>query len=53
MRWLRKRLDRIAPHFERGGRFHRFHPLWEAVDTFFYSPGSVTGRRRTCAMPST
>ncbi|MGB3429345.1 MAG: RnfABCDGE type electron transport complex subunit D, partial [Burkholderiaceae bacterium] len=43
MRWLRKRLDRIAPHFERGGRFHRFHPLWEAADTFFYAPGSVTG----------
>jgi len=43
MRWLRSRLDRIAPHFERGGRFHRFHPLWEAADTFFYAPGSVTG----------
>ncbi len=43
MRWLRARLDRIAPHFERGGRFHRWHPLWEAADTFFYAPGSVTG----------
>ncbi len=43
MRWLRDRLDRVAPHFERGGRFHRFHPLWEAADTFFYAPGTVTG----------
>ena len=43
MRWLRARLDRYAPHFERGGRFHKFHPLWEAADTFFYAPGSVTG----------
>ncbi|MGE5160560.1 MAG: NADH:ubiquinone reductase (Na(+)-transporting) subunit B [Betaproteobacteria bacterium] len=42
MRWLRDRLDRIAPSFERGGRLHRWHPLWEAVDTFLYSPGSVT-----------
>ncbi len=42
MRWLRDRLDRIAPNFERGGRLHRWHPLWEAVDTFLYSPGSVT-----------
>ena len=42
MRWLRDRLDRIAPTFERGGRLHRWHPLWEAVDTFLYSPGSVT-----------
>ncbi len=43
MRWLRSRLDRIAPHFEHGGRLHKWHPLWEAADTFFYSPSSVTG----------
>ena len=42
MRWVRARLDRIAPHFEHGGRLHKWHPLWEAVDTFFYSPASVT-----------
>ena len=42
MRWLRDRLDRIAPTFEKGGRLHRWHPLWEAMDTFFYSPPSVT-----------
>jgi Na+-transporting NADH:ubiquinone oxidoreductase subunit B len=42
MRWVRARLDRVAPHFEHGGRLHKWHPLWEAVDTFFYSPGSVT-----------
>jgi Na+-transporting NADH:ubiquinone oxidoreductase subunit B len=42
MRWLRSRLDRIDPHFAKGGRLHRWHPLWEAADTFFYSPGSVT-----------
>ena len=43
MRWLRARLDRTARHFERGGRLHKWHPLWEAADTFFYSPASVTG----------
>lgn len=42
MRWLRQRLDQVAPHFERGGRLHKWHPLWEAMDTFFYSPSSVT-----------
>jgi Na+-transporting NADH:ubiquinone oxidoreductase subunit B len=42
MRWVRARLDRFAPHFEHGGRLHKWHPLWEAVDTFFYSPASVT-----------
>ncbi len=39
---LRGILDRIGRHFEKGGRFARLEPLWEAVDTFFYAPGSVT-----------
>ena len=42
MGWLRERLDRLAPRFERGGRLHRWHPLWEAIDTFFYTPPAVT-----------
>jgi len=42
MRWLRQQLDRVAPNFEKGGKLHRLHPLWEAMDTFFYSPPSVT-----------
>jgi Na+-transporting NADH:ubiquinone oxidoreductase subunit B len=42
MRWVRARLDRLAPHFEHGGKLQKWHPLWEAVDTFFYSPASVT-----------
>jgi len=42
MRWLRQQLDRIAPTFEKGGKLHRWHPLWEAMDTFFYAPASVT-----------
>ena len=39
---LRDALDRIAPHFGEGGRFERLHPLWEAFDTFAYTPGHVT-----------
>ena len=42
MRWLRQQLDRVAPTFEKGGKLHRWHPLWEAMDTFFYAPSSVT-----------
>jgi len=42
MRSLRAFLDRQAHHFERGGKLERFYPLWEAVDTFFYTPPSVT-----------
>lgn len=39
---LRQALDRMARHFEPGGRLARLHPLWEATDTFLYSPPSVT-----------
>lgn len=39
---LRALLDRIAPHFEKGGRCERLYPLWEAADTFFYTPHAVT-----------
>jgi Na+-transporting NADH:ubiquinone oxidoreductase subunit B len=39
---LRRRLDRFAHHFEKGGRLERLYPLWEAGDTFFYSPATVT-----------
>jgi Na+-transporting NADH:ubiquinone oxidoreductase subunit B len=42
MKALRRQLDRIAPHFEKGGRWERFFPLWEAADTFFYTPAKVT-----------
>ena len=45
MKALRSTLDRIAPHFEKGGRWERFYPLWEAADTFFYTPGRVAGGR--------
>ncbi|MEM1142247.1 MAG: NADH:ubiquinone reductase (Na(+)-transporting) subunit B [Pseudomonadota bacterium] len=39
---LRKWLDGIEPHFEDGGRYARFYPLYEAIDTIFYKPASVT-----------
>ncbi|MCC7327691.1 MAG: NADH:ubiquinone reductase (Na(+)-transporting) subunit B [Burkholderiales bacterium] len=35
-------LDRVGRHFEKGGRFERLYPLWEAADTFFYTPAAVT-----------
>ncbi len=41
MRPLRAFLDRQAHHFEKGGRLEKLYPLWEAADTFFYTPASV------------
>jgi Na+-transporting NADH:ubiquinone oxidoreductase subunit B len=42
MRGLRTLLDGMGHHFEKGGKLERLYPLWEAADTFFYSPASVT-----------
>tara|TARA_B110000259_G_scaffold112271_2_gene128197 strand:+ start:81 stop:1283 length:1203 start_codon:yes stop_codon:yes gene_type:complete len=39
---LRNYLDRIEPHFHKGGKLESWFALYEAVDTIFYSPGSVT-----------
>ncbi len=42
MQSLRRFLDRLEPVFSKGGRFERFHALFEMVDTLFYSPPDVT-----------
>ena len=42
MRALRNYLDKIEPNFHKGGKYESFFALYEAFDTIFYSPGSVT-----------
>jgi Na+-transporting NADH:ubiquinone oxidoreductase subunit B len=32
----------MTPHFQPGGKLARLYPLYEAADTFLYSPGKVT-----------
>lgn len=39
---LRRLLDSQAHLFHKGGRLERFYPLYEAADTFLYTPGMVT-----------
>ena len=39
---LRRFLDNVEHHFQEGGRLHKWHALYEVIDTFFYSPASVT-----------
>ncbi len=39
---LRKILDSVEPHFHKGGKYEKWYALYEAVDTIFYSPSSVT-----------
>ena len=39
---IRKLLDSIHPMFAKGGKFEKLYPLYEAQDTFLYTPGEIT-----------
>ncbi len=41
MRFLRTLLDKVEPHFDRGGKLEFFYPLYESVDTLFFTPDDV------------
>ena len=38
MKFLRNILDKIEPHFKKGGKLESLYPLYEASDTFLYTP---------------
>ena len=42
---LRRWLDQAEPHFTKGGKFQKFYPLYEAIDTILYMPSRVTQSR--------
>lgn len=42
MIFLRKLMDKQAPLFEKGGKLEVLYPLYEAIDTFAFTPGKVT-----------
>jgi Na+-transporting NADH:ubiquinone oxidoreductase subunit B len=39
---LRSFMDGLAPQFEKGGKYQKFYPVYEAIDTALYTPGHVT-----------
>ncbi len=39
---LRKLIDKIKPHFEKGGKFEMLHSSFEAIETFLFVPNRVT-----------
>jgi Na+-transporting NADH:ubiquinone oxidoreductase subunit B len=41
MRWLRQLLDKQAPRFDEG-KLKKLRPLYDATDTFLFTPGIVT-----------
>ena len=41
MKFLRDALDKVEPMFEKGGKLEIMYPLYEAIDTFVYTPKDV------------
>ncbi|KFZ31441.1 Na(+)-translocating NADH-quinone reductase subunit B [Pseudidiomarina salinarum] len=39
---LKNYIERIEPDFEKGGKYEKWYPLYEAVATILYTPGKVT-----------
>ncbi|OED45913.1 NADH:ubiquinone reductase (Na(+)-transporting) subunit B [Leisingera sp. S232] len=39
---LRSFFDRIEPHFEKGGKYEKLFPVYEMVESFLYTPKTVT-----------
>jgi Na+-transporting NADH:ubiquinone oxidoreductase subunit B len=42
MKVLRKILDKQKPHFEKGGKFEKFHAMFDSMETLFFVPNAVT-----------
>ncbi|MBL6758105.1 MAG: RnfABCDGE type electron transport complex subunit D, partial [Planctomycetes bacterium] len=47
MKILRDTLDKFEPLFTKGGKLEKLYPVYEAADTFLYTPG-----HRTASGPS-
>ena len=43
MKLIKDLLDKQRHLFERGGKLERFHPVFEATETFLFTPDDVTG----------
>ncbi|MEM6620780.1 MAG: NADH:ubiquinone reductase (Na(+)-transporting) subunit B [Pseudomonadota bacterium] len=39
---IRSFFDRIEPHFEKGGKWERYFPVYEMIESFLYTPKTVT-----------
>jgi Na+-transporting NADH:ubiquinone oxidoreductase subunit B len=42
MDFLRKKIDKIKPHFEEGGKLEKFRSVFEGFETFIFVPDKVT-----------
>jgi Na+-transporting NADH:ubiquinone oxidoreductase subunit B len=42
MKFIRNFFDKQGKNFSKGGKLEKFSPLYEALDTFIFTPGTVT-----------
>lgn len=45
MKALRKYLDKIKPNYEKGGKYHKWLPVFESFETFLYVLGETTPKK--------
>ena len=45
MKFLHDILEKQKPLFQKGGKFEKFYYLWEANETFLFTPATVTSRK--------
>lgn len=45
MKFIKKQLDSKRHLFEKGGKFEKFYYLWEANETFLFSPAHTAGKK--------
>lgn len=42
MKFLRQQLDKIKPHFEKGGKLEKYAPAFNGIDTLLFVPNHTT-----------
>ena len=42
LKFIRKRIDKVKPHFEKGGKWERWYYVFEAFETFAFVPNVTT-----------
>lgn len=45
MKFLRDQLDKVKPHFEKGGKWEKFYYIYEAHETLIFSPNHTTSAK--------
>ncbi|MDI9355773.1 MAG: NADH:ubiquinone reductase (Na(+)-transporting) subunit B [Chitinophagaceae bacterium] len=45
MNLLKNIFHKFKPHFEKGGKYEKYYYLFEAIESFTFSPATVTGKK--------